>query len=86
MDAYFPYVRTVRRSSELPWINSGVHKRIKQRRAIYKREGRSAKWKRMKKVADNIIKTRRKNYMDYQRLVLLEEDSERCFFKNIKIG
>ena len=48
------------------------------------REGRSKKWKRMKKVTNDLKSRRRQVYMDSQRMVLLEKDSERCFFKNIK--
>ena len=84
MDAFFPYVTTVRKSTEPPWINARVKRRIKQRRSVYRREGRSATWKRLKKVTDSLIAKRKNKYMDSQRDVLLQDDSERCFFKNIK--
>ena len=84
MDTFFPYVTTVRKSTDPPWINARVLKRIKQRKAVYRREGRSAAWKRLKKVTVTLIARRRRMYMDTQRDVLLQEDSERCFFKNIK--
>ena len=88
MDVHFPYVTTVRRSTEPPWINSAVKKRIKQRKAVYRREGRSAVWRRLKKVTDGIIRRRKSKYMDSQRDVLLQEDGERCFLtlKRIKKG
>ena len=41
------------------------------------REGRSRKWKRMKKVTTNMISRRRKIYMDSQRMVLLQDDFQK---------
>ena len=84
MDAFFPVRTNTRKSTDPPWINSNIKRRVKQRRGIFMREGRSRKWKRMKKVTTNLISRRRKIYMDSQRMVLLQDDGERCFFKNIK--
>ena len=84
MDVFFPYKTTARNSNDSPWINAGIKRRIRQRHGIYQREGRSAKWKCLKKVTDTIIRKRRKVYMDSQRDDLLQDDGDRCFFKNIK--
>ena len=75
MDCFFPVRTTTRKSTDLPWVNASVRKRIKQRRGIFMREGRSKKWKRMKQVTNRMISRRRKVYMDSQRMVLLEDDS-----------
>ena len=84
MDVFFPVQTTTRKSSDYPWINWKVRRKVKQRRSVYYREGRSVKWKKLKKLTDNLIKKRRAVYMDSQRMVLLEKDSERSFYKNIR--
>ena len=48
------------------------------------REGRSVRWKRMKKLTNKLIERRRNIYMDSQRMVLLEDDGHRSFFKNVR--
>ena len=82
LDTYFPMKTTTRNSSDPPWVNAAVKERIRQRRGIYRREGRSPKWKRMKKVTDRILEKRKQNYMVSQRDVLLADDANRNFFKN----
>ena len=80
----FKLITTTRKSTDPPWINAAIRKRVAQRRSIYRREGRSAAWKRLKRVVVCLVKRRRARYMDSQRDVLLKEDSERNFFKNIR--
>ena len=74
----------MRYSGDPPWINGWVRKRIQQRKGIYKREGRSAKWRQRKAVTDWILKKRKDSYMSSQRDVLLTGDGHRNFFKNAK--
>ena len=73
-----------RKTTDPPWINATILRRQRQRRAVYRREGRSAKWKRLKKVVEKIVKKRKEVYEKSQKLVLLEKDAERHFFKNCK--
>ena len=56
MDSYFPTITTVRKSTDPPWVNGAVKKRVKQRRSIYRKEGRSSRWRRMKAVMDKLVK------------------------------
>ena len=84
ISVHFKLITTTRRSTDPPWVNEAIRRRVRQRKGIFRREGRSAKWKRLKKVVERMVKTRREKYMDSQRDVLLKEDSERNFFKNIK--
>lgn len=59
MNAFFP-IKTVRKkSTDLPWINKAIWKRIKRRMRVYRKEGRSELWKWMKSVTDEIIKKRK---------------------------
>ena len=39
---FFPLKTTKRKSGDLPWINAAIRRRLRQRKVIYRREGRSA--------------------------------------------
>ena len=39
---FFPLKTTKRKSGDLPWINSAIRRQLRQRKSIYRREGRSA--------------------------------------------
>ena len=84
LEAFFPLITTRRKSSELPWINQRIRKRIRQRKDVYKKEGRSARWKRLKKITDEMLAARKKCYVEVQKNNLTGEDTQRNFFKNVK--
>ena len=84
LEAFFPLITTRRKSSELPWINQRIRKRIRQRKDVYKKEGRSARWKRLKKITDEMLAARKKRYVEVQKNNLTGEDAQRNFFKNVK--
>ena len=48
--ANFKLITTTRKSTDPLWINASIKRRVRQQRKIYRREGRSAAWKWMKKV------------------------------------
>lgn len=62
MQACFPTRTTRRQSTDLPWINSRIRKRIKRRKAVFRDEGRSARWRKHKVATDNMIARRRDGY------------------------
>ena len=82
MEACFPLVKMRRKSTDPPWINNAIRKKLQQRRGVYWREGRSAKWKRLKKITESMINKRRARYVLSQKDALLAKDGERNFFKN----
>ena len=59
IERFFPLKTTRKRSGDLPWINHAIRRRIRQRKAIFRREGRSATWKRLKKVTEEMLKKRK---------------------------
>ena len=59
IETLFPLKTTKRKSGDLPWVNNAIRKRIRQRKAVYKREGRSATWRRLKKITDGMLKKRK---------------------------
>ena len=75
---------TKRKSGDLPWVNHAIRKRIKQRKAVYRREGRSSTWKRLKKVTEAMLSKRKEKYVLVQKDNLLARDSDRAYFKNVK--
>ena len=84
MERIFPLITVKRRSSDPPWYNWRIRKMIKQKRGIYKREGRSPKWRRMKKLLESLVERRREKYAGSQKDALLASDGQRNFFKNVR--
>ena len=80
LEACFPLIKMRRKSSDPPWINAAVRRKLRQRRAIYRKEGRSAKWKRLKKITEDIIRRRQANYLLSQKDALLQKEGDRNFF------
>ena len=63
MDISYKTITTTRKNTQPQWINQAVLDLIDQRRAVFRREGRSDTWKELKKKTRSIIK-RRKNYFN----------------------
>ena len=81
---HFPLKTTRRKDTDPPWLNDTVRRKIRRRKAIYRREGRSVAWKCLKKATLQLLQRRMRVYQDSQRLVLLADDGDRSFFKNVK--
>lgn len=84
VDRFFPMITTRRRSTDLPWINSSVRKKIRRRKAIYRDEGKSPRWRRLKKVITELIERRMENFHLHQKQYFFGEDAKRHFFRNVK--
>lgn len=86
VDEFFLLRTTRRKTTDLPWLGRGVLRLIKNRNNLFVAEGgvRTEAWKKEKKRIDDIIKKRKRSYMDTQRDNLLGPDAARCFFKNFK--
>ena len=61
-------------------MNAAIRCRIWQRKSIYKREGRSATWRRLKKTAEEMLKKRKERHALVQKDNLLADDSDRAYF------
>ena len=79
----YELVTTTRKSTQPQWINSYVLNLIDQRRAIFRREGRSDAWKRLKKKTRSIVKRRKAYYNKKKREKMVSTDS-RSFHKCVK--
>ena len=67
MENFFPLVTVRKKSTDCPWINNRIRKLTARRQGIYRCEGRSEKWRRLKRITDEIIKKRREAYLQSQR-------------------
>ena len=74
---------TTRKSNQPQWVNQYVLKLIAWRRAVFRREGRSDEWKRLKKKTRSVIKHRKAKYNEQKRSKMLAGDSK-SFHKSVK--
>ena len=84
MERSFPLITVRKKSTECPWINNRIMKVIRRRKRVYRREGQLAKWRRLKKVTEDLVRDRRHTYLNSQKECLLVEDATRIFFRNVK--
>ena len=80
---FFPTKITRRKSTDLPWINARIRKKIARRKAVFRAEGHSARWHRLKAITDDMIRKWRDGYFDGQRIQILAADASKVFFKNM---
>ena len=83
MEVCYDRVTTSRKSNQPQWINQRVIDLIAQRRAIFRREGRSEAWKRLKKKTRAIIK-RRKSYFNKKKREKMLEATSKTFHKSVR--
>ena len=55
MSDCFPVITVRRKSTEGPWITPKIRLKIKRRKAVFKKQGRSKVWKKLKKVTTKMI-------------------------------
>ena len=58
MSTCFPVVTVRRKTSEDPWITDKIRKKIRRRKALFRAQGRSRAWKKLKKVTTKMIQYR----------------------------
>ena len=71
-----------KRSNEAPWITHGIRKKIRMRMRIFRREGRSARWRRLKRITDSIIKQKKTEYVE--RMKKMGKKNGKAFYKMVK--
>ena len=55
LERIFPLVTVRRKLTDPPWYNAKIRKRITQKKGIYRREGRSPKWRKIKKLLEDLV-------------------------------
>ena len=84
MSKNFKWKTTTRKEGDPPWVNQTLRKLWKKRRRIYDREGRSRRWRRLKKKTAEIYRERAAGYLKIQKDKLTGPDASRLFFKHVK--
>ena len=84
MDACFPLKTTTKRDSDPPWVNARIRALGMKRRRVYDREGRSAKWRRLKKKKADLYRKRAGVFIETKKKNLTGPDASRFFFKHVK--
>ena len=84
MDRNFKWKKVVRKENDPPWVNKTLRRLWKKRRRVYDKEGRSARWKRLKKKSSEIYRQRARFYLDQQKANLTAPDASKNFFKHVK--
>ena len=86
LEKFFPLKTTQKKSTDLPWMNKRILKLIKDRKKIFMEAGgkRTPEWKEEKKRVAEVIKQRKRGYIDNQKEHLLSNDANRNFFKHVK--
>ena len=80
-ERYFPLITVRRRSTDPPWYNWKIRKRIAQKKGVYRREGKSAKWRRLRKVIEDLIEKRRTKYAGARKTSSLPRTATGTFSK-----
>ena len=80
----FPLKKVTKRKDEHPWVNHVIRKLSAKRRRVYDREGRSPRWKALKKKSDELYRTRAETYMNNQKNKFTGPDASRNFFRNFR--
>ena len=84
MDKHFPWKKSRRREGDLPWLDDLGRKKIRRKKAIYRDEGKSERWKKAQANLEKYMGKRQETFLEKQRNNLLSDDASKNFFKNIK--
>ena len=81
---HFPIKTVRRRDTDLPWLDARAKKMIKKKAAIFKAEGPSNRWERMRVRVDEYLEKRRQDFLKIQRDKFIGPQAHVSFFANIK--
>ena len=84
MAKHFKLKTTVRKSTDPPWFNDRILWLIKKRRKIYDREGRSPRYKILRRKSDKLARDRASVYLMQQRQAMTGPNASKNFFRNVK--
>ena len=84
IESCFPLITVRRKSTDPPWVNARLRKLMRKQKAIYKAQGRSMEWRKVRQKISRVLRERREKYEKSQKIKLLADDGERHFFKNVR--
>ena len=84
MDFFFPLKTVRQKSNDLPWFNETARKKVKKKKAVYRSEARSPRWKALRADLEKYLEGRKAKYLAKQRGRIANPDTCRTFFRNVK--
>ena len=81
----FPAVTVRIKSSDHPWITKAVKKQIRRRKRVFAREGRSEKWKKLKKETEELIKKKKAEYFEKIKQKTLNARNAKAYYIAVKM-
>ena len=84
MKKCYPVITVKKKSTDDPWITEKIRKKIRQRKKIFKKQGRSKAWKKLKKMTTKMIKFRRDQYMERHKILLTSPGASALFYRNVR--
>lgn len=64
MEKHYPLVKSRRRSNEKPWITNAIRRRSKRKKRLFRKNGRSAKWRRSRDDIQEEVENKKNEYLD----------------------
>ena len=80
----FPLKTVKRKEGDLPWFNNTARKMVKKKQAVYKAEGKTARWTRLHDKLEAYLDKRREAFLETQRDKFTGPEASAQFYKNVK--
>ena len=85
VERFFPLRTVKKRSDDPPWLDKKTRDLLEQKKRFYMEEGgRTAAWKLEKKNVDEVVRKRKRGFLDIQKERLLGPDASRNFYRQVR--
>ena len=84
MDRFFPMRTVKRKANEEPWINDTIRRKDKAKKNLFKKYGRTEKWKELEEEVRELKRTRKEAYLEEQKERLTGGDAIKQFHKTVR--
>ena len=82
-DATFPLRKTVIKSTDGEWMTPSLRRKIRRKRRMYKREGKTARWKSFEAEVEEQVRCAKQNYLAKAKHKCVDAKSSGHFFKAV---
>ena len=80
MDKCFPYVWIKYKSTDCPWVNNKFRRLVRKRSRVFKREGRSARWRQIKEETNRLMEELKKNYFEKMKEKAIAAENSKAYY------
>ena len=84
LNKHFPMKTMKRKESDLPWLDDMAKKMIKKKGAIFKDEGQSPRWERIRQKLEAHLDKKKNDFLAKQRDKFIGPQAHVSFFRNVK--